>query len=51
MALIESLIGPLASIIDKIVPDKQARAEAKLELLKLEGTHERNRGVQAALSR
>ena len=40
MALIESLIRPLASIIDKIIPDKQARAEAKLELLKLEGTQE-----------
>ena len=40
MALIESLIGPLASIIDKIIPDKEARAKAKLELLKLEGTQE-----------
>lgn len=40
MALIESLIGPITSIIDKIIPDKEARARAKLELLKLEGTHE-----------
>ena len=40
MALIESLIGPLASIIDKIIPDKEARAKAKLELIRLEGTHE-----------
>ena len=40
MALIESLIGPIASIIDKIIPDKEARAKAKLELLALEGTHE-----------
>ena len=40
MALIESLIGPLASIIDKIIPDKEARARAKLELIQLEGTHE-----------
>ncbi|MBX7540909.1 holin family protein [Qipengyuania sphaerica] len=40
MALIESLIGPIASIIDKIIPDKEARAKAKLELLALQGTHE-----------
>ncbi|SFP26017.1 holin family protein [Qipengyuania nanhaisediminis] len=40
MAIIESLIGPIASIIDKIIPDKEARAKAKLELLALEGTHE-----------
>lgn len=40
MPFVESLIGPIASIIDKIIPDKDARARAKLELLKLEGTHE-----------
>ncbi len=40
MPIIESLIGPIASIIDKIIPDKEARAKAKLELLALEGTHE-----------
>ncbi|QIG53279.1 hypothetical protein G6N82_03140 [Altererythrobacter sp. BO-6] len=40
MAFIDSLIGPLASIIDKIIPDKEARARAKLELLRLEGTQE-----------
>lgn len=40
MALIESLISPIASIIDKIIPDKEARAKAKLELLALEGTQE-----------
>ena len=40
MPLVESLIGPIASIIDKIIPDKEARARAKLELLQLEGTHE-----------
>ena len=40
MALIESLIGPVASIIDKIIPDKEARAKAKLELIRLEGTQE-----------
>lgn len=40
MALIETLIGPIASIIDKVIPDKEARAKAKLELLALEGTQE-----------
>ncbi len=40
MALIESLIGPIASIIDKVIPDKAARDRAKLELLTLEGTQE-----------
>ena len=40
MPLIQSLIGPIASIIDKVIPDKEARAQAKLDLLKLEGTQE-----------
>lgn len=40
MSILDSLIGPLASIIDKIIPDKEARAKAKLELIKLEGTQE-----------
>ena len=40
MPLIESLAGPLASIIDKIIPDKAARERAKLELIKLEGSQE-----------
>lgn len=40
MAILETLIGPITSIIDKIIPDKEARAKAKLELIKLEGSHE-----------
>jgi hypothetical protein len=40
MPIIESIVGPLASIIDKIIPDKAARERAKLELIRLEGTHE-----------
>ncbi len=40
MAILETLIGPITSIIDKIIPDKEARAKAKLELLKLEGSQE-----------
>ncbi len=49
MPLIESLIGPIASIIDKIIPDKEARAKAKLELLALEGSHEL-KAIEARMS-
>lgn len=35
-----ALIGPLTSIVDKIIPDKAARERAKIELIRLEGTHE-----------
>ena len=49
MPLIESLIGPIASIIDKVIPDKEARARAKLELLALEGSHELKQ-IEARLS-
>lgn len=40
MSILETLIGPLAKIIDKVIPDKEARERAKLELLRLEGTQE-----------
>ena len=40
MPLVETLIGPLASIIDKLIPDKAARDKAKLELLQMQGTQE-----------
>ena len=40
MALIESIIGPIASLIDKIIPDPKARDAAKLELIKLQGGQE-----------
>jgi hypothetical protein len=49
MLLIESVIGPMAAIIDKVIPDKAARDRAKLELIKLEGTHEME-AIQARLS-
>ena len=49
MALFESIIGPVASIIDKIIPDKEAREKAKLELLRLEGTQELQ-AIQARMS-
>jgi hypothetical protein len=46
---LESLIGPIASIIDKVIPDKAARERAKLELLRLEGSQELE-NIQARLS-
>ncbi|HYD24215.1 MAG TPA: holin family protein [Croceibacterium sp.] len=49
MPVIESLIGPVASIIDKVIPDKAARERAKLELVRLEGTQEME-AIKAQLS-
>ena len=40
MSIIESIIGPIAKLIDKILPDPEARDRAKLELIKLEGSQE-----------
>ena len=37
MPLIESIIGPIASLIDKIIPDPKARDAAKIKLIKLQG--------------
>ena len=49
MTLIETIIGPLSSIIDKIIPDRAERERAKLRLLSLEGSHEL-RALEAQLS-
>ena len=49
MPLLDSLLGPLTSIIDKVIPDKDARDRAKLELLRLQGTQEMEQ-LQARLS-
>lgn len=49
MALIEAIIGPVAKLLDKIIPDPEARDRAKLELIKLQGTQEME-NVQAQLS-
>ncbi|GGC36161.1 hypothetical protein GCM10011371_24430 [Novosphingobium marinum] len=40
MPILDSLIGPLVSIIDKVIPDRAARDRAKLELLQLQGSQE-----------
>ena len=49
MALLESLIGPIASLIDKIIPDKEARERAKLELIRMQGSQEMEM-IEARLS-
>ncbi len=38
MSLIEGIIGPVAKLLDKIIPDPEARDRAKLELLKAESS-------------
>lgn len=40
MSVLSTLIGPITSIIDKVIPDPGERSRAKLELLKLKGTQE-----------
>ncbi|WP_095013092.1 holin family protein [Tsuneonella mangrovi] len=40
MPILEALIGPISSLIDKIIPDKEAQAKAKLALIELQGTQE-----------
>ncbi|MEZ0495295.1 holin family protein [Sphingomonas sp. IW22] len=40
MTILNAVIGPVAGLIDKIIPDPKARDQAKLELLKLEGSQE-----------
>ena len=40
MAFIEAIVGPVSKLLDKIIPDPQARDRAKLELIKLQGDRE-----------
>ena len=37
MGIFDAIIGPVSALLDKIIPDPQARDKAKLELLKLQG--------------
>jgi len=37
---LEAIVGPVSKLLDKIIPDPQARDRAKLELLKLQGDQE-----------
>ncbi len=49
MSIIDGIIGPVAALIDKIIPDPKARDEAKLKLIELQGAQELE-GVKAQLS-
>ncbi len=40
MAILDAVIGPVAKLLDRIIPDPEARDRAKLELLKLQGDQE-----------
>ena len=40
MSIVEGLIGPVANLLDRIIPDPKARDAAKLELLKLQAAQE-----------
>ncbi|HET9459399.1 MAG TPA: holin family protein [Sphingomicrobium sp.] len=37
MAILEAIVGPVSKLLDKIIPDPEARDRAKLELIKLQG--------------
>ena len=49
MSLIAGIVGPVARLIDKIIPDPEARDRAKLELLKAQGSQEMQ-AVEAQMS-
>ncbi|WP_374413452.1 holin family protein [Novosphingobium colocasiae] len=40
MPLFETLLGPLSRILDKAIPDPEARDRAKLELLRMNGSQD-----------
>ena len=40
MAILDAVIGPIAGLLDRIIPDPRARDEAKLALLKLQGDND-----------
>ena len=40
MTILDSIIGPIAGLIDKIIPDPKARDDAKLKLLELQGSQD-----------
>ena len=37
MSFIDAIVGPVSKLLDKIIPDPEARDRAKLELIKLQG--------------
>lgn len=49
MSIIEGIVTPVAKLLDKIIPDPEARDRAKLELLKAQGSQEMQ-AIQLQLS-
>jgi hypothetical protein len=50
MALMDAIVGPVAQLLDKIIPDPRARDQAKLELMKLQGDQDMQAIVAEAQS-
>lgn len=48
MAIIETIVGPVSKLLDKIIPDPRARDKAKLELIKLQGDRSSTRSSAPA---
>ena len=40
MSVLVAIVGPVSKLLDKVIPDPQARDRAKLELFKLQGDQE-----------
>ena len=40
MGFIDAIVGPVSKLLDKIIPDPEARDRAKLELIKRQGDQE-----------
>ncbi len=40
MSIIEAIVGPVSKLLDKVIPDPQARDRAKLDLIRLQGDQE-----------
>ena len=40
MPLVDALIAPVAALLDKLIPDPRAREAARIELARLDGSHE-----------
>jgi hypothetical protein len=43
MPIVDTIIAPVAGLLDKLIPDPRAREAAQRELLRLEGTQELER--------
>ncbi|WP_310098607.1 holin family protein [Sphingomonas sp. BE138] len=43
MAMLDTILGPVAGLLDKLIPDPRAREAAQRELLRMEGSQELER--------